>query len=314
MCKIMIVTTTKKMSQEQVQGLIKAAHKGMASERNGFGFAISGTSGVYGERFVNPKSYGKQAKDLGPNALDLTSFGESDSFGSKGTMGGGLMVHGRTSTNDVSLLNTHPLVNTSFALIHNGVVSNIGEPIERRTTNDTEFILEHYTRGGIERVSNSVAGYYACAALDLKTGHLSVFRDDRARLYVAWVEKYETYIFATTSEIVKAALKVLKVKASVVEAKVNFHATFDQSGTMLSHDSFEAIERSFGALDQKSLGYAKDEDESWRKYSDDIPSYREESWTFENQDGEQITANEFEALSYRDQNNCKTYRNGKLVA
>jgi predicted glutamine amidotransferase len=321
MCKIFIATNTAKMTKKQLTALIDAVAKPITdAERDGFGLAYNTESGLYAEQWVNPNDFLAKKIKRGPNDAVLMAPPEHNVIGTNDSKHvGGLLVHGRTSTNNVSLINTHPFVNDRYALIHNGVVQNIGEHVERVSTNDTEFVLTHYTNGGMPKVAESLTGYYACGLIDKTNGNTIVFRDATARLNVTWLDKFQCYIFATNQKIIVAACKALGVKRyNVSEAQENFHAVFDVNGDLISRDSFEPKKRSFGALDYKSLGSASSYANSYESvWADDMPSYRrkdESSIEYVNRDGMPISEEQFELLDWNEQAECQILQDGKLIA
>ena len=302
MCKLFILTKTDKLTETQLSNLINAIHNPLTeTENQGFGWALWGEKGLFGEKFVNPDDFFLSRADFGPIAEVVTSKLEMNSFGVASKPVGALLVHGRTSTNEVSLANTHPLINNDWALVHNGVVYNTGKEIKRKTTNDTEFILEHYTQGGIEQVVESIEGYYACGMINTKTGNLAVFRDATARLYVSWIKELEAYAFATTEEILITALESLDLMDSPIRhANTNFHLVFKPNGETVLWDSFEPKLRSFGALDKKSLGSSV---KDFSNFDMDIPKYRDDypsEWR-NVRTGEVIEDDEFELMHIDEQ-------------
>jgi len=325
MCKLFVLTKTDFLTNSQLTKLLKDIHTPLTeTETEGFGYAVMGSRGIFGEKYIEPEDFKNYRGNFGPAELVISAPSIREKFGKIGSPTGALIAHGRTSTNDVSLPNTHPLTNSDWALIHNGIVQNVGKEIARKTTNDTEFILEHYTQGGIKQVAESIEGYYAVAALNKSSGELVVFRDSTANLSVAWIDALGAYIFATNIEIIKAALKSLKLSGiQIREADKNFHIVFNKTGAVISNESFEPKARSFGVLDQKSLGYSIDS-EGYSNQVSDIPSYREDysrdvpNWNDEFESfqhitsGEVITDEEYECLKFDEQLEYRGLNNNRF--
>jgi hypothetical protein len=211
MCKILVVTNTKKVNS--LQRLVETSAKLLKTQRDGFGWlAQKPDFSFFGERtneVENFKTFLDGAKPLNMPFVEqfqnmIGEPGEHQAF----------IAHGRISTNNKALLNVHPIVRGEWGLIHNGVVKhdtaryegNImvdhGAPYKMTTTNDSEHVLYHLQTGGIEQVSAELTGYYAFAAFD-PSGVLHVARDKEADLYCAYVEDIESYVYGTTKEIVK---------------------------------------------------------------------------------------------------------------
>jgi len=314
MCKIFVLTNTNKLTTKQLENLIEKVSIPVTDNMSdGFGLAYSTENSFYAERWVSPNDFLMRKATVGPNDDALMLPPLMDAFGEKTKASGGLLMHGRQSTNNVSLENTHPFINDRYALIHNGVVHNEGDAVLRLTDNDTEFLLIKYSQGGMERVSESLSGYYACGMLDAENGNTIIFRDATARLYVAWFEKFETYVFATTKSIIIAAANSLGVKKfNVREAAENFHAVFDQNGKLLESTGFTPKLRSFGALDKQSLGVEFD----WTHYEQDVPVYRQDESIMQivNERGMPISEIAYDMLNNAEQMKCSFIRNGQLVA
>lgn len=326
MCKLLIVTNISKLTDKQLSTLIDKAAKPISKyERDGFGFAYTTEDGVYAERWVDPDEFAARKLKAGPYDHVLAQPAEFDSVGNAESKHvGGLLVHGRTSTNDVALMNTHPFINDKHVLIHNGVVQNVGEHVERVSTNDTEFILTHYTNGGMARVAESVSGYYACGMLDIATGNTIVFRDSTASLFVAWIAKFETYMFATTKEILIAAAAAIGVKrVSIRDAQLNFHVVFDKTGKLIDSSTFEPLKRSFGSLDDKSLGRSAAGDAMTAQsphWFQDVPSWRyderdeRDAYEYISREGLRLDADQYEVLTADEQDACEVRYGGRKLA
>ena len=184
------------------------------SERDGFGYAIwdKNKSAFFGER-TNESTFSSSLRessgvnfdfcDVKPSSQNV--FGEID-FSNVGPA----IFHGRHSTNQKTLVNTHPIVKHGMALIHNGVVTDHGPKYETITTNDSEHVLERYKDSSFEE---HLTGYYAFMSIDSE-GILHVCRDKTTSLYSSWIDSLNTYIFSTTEENITKVCKALGVIAS----------------------------------------------------------------------------------------------------
>ena len=217
MCKIFTMTNASLVND--INGLLALARDALcaANDRDGFGYSISGKGHLFTEKTVNPF-------DLVPGTNQSRSKTNRLPIVYQNTVQSGLMpkkpqyliAHGRMSTNTVSLDNTHPFVSddNQISLIHNGVVNDEGN-IKVRTDCDSEIMLRYFEAGGIPAIEQNVTGYYALAIIDQTTGILHIVRDDRATLYIAWSDTVQSYLIATTKEII---LRIAKGQGWVIEA------------------------------------------------------------------------------------------------
>jgi predicted glutamine amidotransferase len=274
MCKVIALTNTAKL--KDVETAVNAVHKHITkSERDGFGWAIQGDKGVFGER-TTLKEF-KFRHDKNQFAIKLPIIKPTyNQFGALSSKRGAGIFHGRTSTNDATLLNTHPVQRNGWTLIHNGVVHNTGEKYDMLTTNDTEHLVHYLSTTGITGIETHLTGYFAIAALD-PNGRLHVCRDNIARLHVAWVPKLESYMFATTPDLISDICKQLKLKVGPIDVvQDNIYMIFE--GNELVHQQtisprgYTQVEANFMS---KSLKYL-DDDKTYnnRVYTYETPSER----------------------------------------
>lgn len=213
MCKIMALTNSKKI--ENLEMFINTVRPIITErDKDGFGWAASGSNGVFGERTTNVKSLSRLSCE---HEVTLPVIKQTfNGFGKKGETELGMIIHGRVSTNNKSLVNTHPLRKRGWTLVHNGVVTNHGPEYKMITTNDTEHILEHMSTKGIGEVVKNLTGYYAFAAIDNRN-FLHVCRDKTATLHIAYISTIDSYVFATTSDLIEELCKKMEYKSSPIE-------------------------------------------------------------------------------------------------
>lgn len=234
MCKIMVLTNMTKV--KSVPKLVNAISRAIDDERDGFGYAIQSETGLYGERTLKPDGFRYSMKRPVMNLPFTTKSYER--FGQESKPSGAGIFHGRTSTNDASLLNTHPLQKHDWTLIHNGVVSDHGPKYVMRTTNDTEHVLERLATGGINAVAEHLTGYYAIAAFDPQ-GQLHMFRDNRAPLYFGHIESIDSYMVATTEESIADVCKAMQWKVSILEMLADNHYLVWRDNEIISQTTFK---------------------------------------------------------------------------
>lgn len=218
MCKVIVFTDTKKLNLKQhLNGI---ANTLLRTEKDGFGYAIQGKSGVFGEKTI-AKTF-RTRLGYGDHAITLPVIKKKyELFGSPDELTGPGLFHGRTSTNAEGLINTHPMSRDGWHLIHNGVVQDLGPKYEKTTDNDSEDLLyrliEGYDandlskvpEGAMQHVERYLEGYYAFAAID-PLGRLHVARDEYATLFIAYSPIYETHLIATTEELLMKVNKMLE--------------------------------------------------------------------------------------------------------
>lgn len=254
MCKILTLSNASKVKNQDK--LIKVAAELLSDyERDGFGYVAQGEKGFFGERTLSPSKF-KTAFGLSNfDAPFVTS--QSNTFGQKTKITGAALFHGRTSTNDKTLRNTHPINKRGWSLIHNGVVTNHGPDYKMDTTNDTEHLLEYISTVGVSGIEQHLTGYYAICALD-PNGTLHILRDSTATLYVAKVDSIDSFIFATNEDLIEDLCEALKWKHSVIKVfRDNSYITL--KGTdILSFQEIKPRGRTYfeDQYSSKSLGWS----------------------------------------------------------
>jgi predicted glutamine amidotransferase len=307
MCKIFAMTNMDKVNVNQKFLEVVKGQVCKTSDKDGFGYALLGQDGsLGGERTLRPISFqplsgGKGTRkidDLPILAKSSKAFGVLNLKAPKS-----FIAHGRYSTNVISLPNTHPFTNGEVALIHNGVVHDVGGFAKEflKSTCDSEILLRYWEMGGMEDIEANVSGYYAFAILD-KRGQLHVARDSMATLYISWCRSVQSYIIATTKDIIFGVAKKMKWKVETPEElSPDIYAIFD-GNDIVSHRSIEPLVTGYptemNEVVQRSLGKWSDEGwgREWEKeieereaarkgqtyvekdpHMEDVPSYKEGS-------------------------------------
>ena len=228
MCKIAVFTNTKNLDTNIVSE--KVGNILLDLEGDGFGYAVKGVKGVYGEKCIDDTFAPRiNKKVLNPVSAIVPKY---ESFGEKSKPIGSMILHGRTSTNDKGLVNCHPMIKKDNFLIHNGVVTDHGKKYKKSTTNDSEDVLHRFLEG-IPSVEKNLTGYYAFACID-KEGKLHIVKDAIANLHIGWLEKFDTYLICTTKSLMESIAKSLKAKVTTIDTiKDNIHLIFD--GNEMTH-------------------------------------------------------------------------------
>lgn len=294
MCKIFTMTNMQKVnfSKQFVETVRDEVCR--LSDKDGFGFAALDEQGsIGGERTIRPFNHvplasQKNKTKMLPIVLEKSNiFGHFDRNKVKA-----FIAHGRLSTNDKTLSNTHPFADDTMALIHNGIVTDEYYQLkDLKTTCDTEIAYRFFKEGGIKKVERSVSGYYALSILT-NDGKLHIARDDRAMLYIAYSRTVDSYLIATTTDIIKNIAKKMKWHIEDCEEILdNIYAVFDRN-EIVQKSNISPIKKSsygngFAGKANKALGLDDDLEDSegytyfsasnWREVEyDDAPSYRDD--------------------------------------
>lgn len=266
MCQVLMLTNAEKLKNQKRVIKTIARHL-LSTQRDGFGYAFLGAQGVYGEKTTKREFNSKTNIPLNMYPPSECFKATHSVFGRETKNIGGALFHGRTSTNDHTIENTHPLQKNNWTLIHNGVVSNKGPDYVPNTTNDTEHILEHLSTEGIKAVEKYISGYYAVGAFD-PNGNLHVIKDATARLYVANNKTLNCLIFGTTEELIKNVAKDCQwVIGPIEQVKDNIHLIFSPEGSLIHSASITSLgyEDKESRWASQSLGYSlKDDFTQWR--------------------------------------------------
>lgn len=204
MCKIFALTNSSKVKIDTK--LIESVRDAVcdASDRDGFGYAsLNDNQLICGERTTKPFEWSPFNRKT--SQLSIVSSPSCNSFGDLASVKDSQVFigHGRFSTNSKTLANTHPFVSDTLAMIHNGVVQQVGPKIDNLKTDcDTEILFHHWKRSEMHDIEDQVSGYYAMAVIDSETQLLHIVRDSAASLYIAWSASVESFVIATTVEII----------------------------------------------------------------------------------------------------------------
>jgi len=327
MCKIITLTNLAKVKNLKKLADLACALVG-ESERDGYGYAIQGASGVFGERTLRPSDFDSSFKR--PLFEPSFSVQHYNRFGTKSKAIGAGLFHGRTSTNDATLINTHPIQKHNWTLIHNGVVSNHGPDYAMITSNDTEHLIEYMATIGSRGIEDHLTGYYAFTAID-PSGRLHVVKDATARLYTAKVMTIDSIIFATKESHITDLCRDMKWTASISSEVIdNTHLIFE-NGELVHQASIAPRGRTQTEtrFASRSLGYdlndnwsaplystakTSDYDVSEQAFLDEMDQFGDSSYTIKDYLGSIISLEVFNRLSDDDKLNCTVIRaDGTIV-
>lgn len=199
MCKIIILQSSPRTPKAR-RKLINAAWHYFArtGETDGFGAAWVTHSGLLA--YAKSSAPTLSHRDVPDYVAGFRASSHLDLNGD----GGWMLIHGRKATCGINIDNTHPILDQSIALIHNGVVRS--ERFKNVTTScDSELLLRAIDQEGVPGLKD-VTGYYAFAMLRKRRDgwHALIARDDTAKLRVGRLPGGYT-AWATTDEALSIA-------------------------------------------------------------------------------------------------------------
>lgn len=326
MCKVMMFTNLSKIRSNK--NLVETCQVLLSSQRDGFGYVYETEGSVMsGQRTNDIDSF-----EFNSSSQDLFIWSEGMSQDSSNLFGtpdkpiiGAGMFHGRISTNNKALINVHPLTfNDKSYLIHNGVVTNTGPAYRQITSNDTEHLLHYMERGqGIQDIAKHLTGYYAFGYM--RDSRLTIARDAIAPLYSSWISDLETFIFATTEDLISGFCEAFEYSFTKPQKMKSDTCLIFEGNNLLSLVEFKS--RGYGmreaSLSSLSLGYSlSGGGNKWTESSiDDVTGFMDEeeesylSFIAQNitkqdyieLDKTQIGYNKFLKLSNKDKSRCEIF-------
>lgn len=197
------------------------------NDKDGLGYAAISPSGLWGERWLDPKDAWKLRKIFTEEDKELLrkaqgTFIGNEKFNTFGELASdtafSVLMHARMATCEKNISNTHPFIRGNSALIHNGVISNHGELEKITSTCDSEVILNSYFKHdvankpeNIKEVARDLRGYFACGIISKDADGVDivdVFRGG-AQLWATWVKPLDALVICTRSDIVDDTLCLL---------------------------------------------------------------------------------------------------------
>ena len=183
------------------------------------GFGMAGYSPeskkMWTEKFINPEDAWKIEK-MEQGKLFRKTGKRNDNVST-------LLTHARLKTSSKIIQNTHPFVRNNTALIHNGVVEKHGMKFHEGTC-DSEGILTAYLSLNITHNPDNYKflhetllrgnGYFACCVLSKSNGSycVDIFKSSSTQLYEVTVKNVKGFIYSTSIEYAKDAIKLAGYK------------------------------------------------------------------------------------------------------
>ena len=328
MCKLFSINNTSKLTKNQLENVVKTVENAMKVEKDGFGITALHNNGHIAARKYLKTYEASILKDSSPwTPVSKKSYQDIGKIFPDDITS--LILHGRTSTNSVSLINTHPIIKNDHFLSHNGVVEDSGPKYIPTTSNDTEHIVERLTTQGLSAIEKYISGYYACMYFKKGSDSLHIFRDNIATLHIGYSEDLESYILATTQDLIKQVAKALKIKINnidEVEDNVYFELTasndfeniqyFTPKGRSSYSDSKSHLSLGYSFNDYSGKEYYSKNDyysmDSEDEFLWEVENNADNTWTFMN-DRISYTFEEFMKLSDDEKLKCEVIRSDGTI-
>ena len=270
MCKLMIMSGIKDETKDKAWEFIKLMSVQMSApnspENDGVGYAAIDSEGkLFGERWLNNKeafkhqnTYGSGINDELMKKFKIISMEKVyNSFGTFNENIRSITLHSRASTNTKSLRNTHPFVEGSTSVVHNGVIYNDDKLIKKNSSCDSEVLLHEYIKLNvnnkmfkIKKMVNRLEGYYAMGIFS-KTNDgiviLDIIKDSQAKLDAFFIKELDTMVFATPRYNGSAVEDVCKTLGFEILAKYEVKSNKMQrlnalTGEIIGFESFKPKE------------------------------------------------------------------------
>lgn len=215
MCKLAYASNLKKLGPTKKQKLFNHVQKTLTqTDRSGYGIAAKSIDGsIEIKRTL-------AVTDLITQDLSVPKFCKNTASGDfKANKANEVIFHARTSTNSVSMDNTHPFKIGNTVLCHNGVLEYSGENYDKKTDNDTEDLTYHFDKFHLTNIESVFSGYAAFIAF--KNDSTYIVRDSTATLHYSYSKDLDCHFFGTTKSIVSEMLSAVGSKARVFEVEEN---------------------------------------------------------------------------------------------
>lgn len=252
MCRMIGFSVKKPLSRAKIQKVTAKCRDLLEDQSDGFGYALSGgdIEGITHLRLTSGNLLGYRTSSLGE--WQKAGEPEFDIHGVVKPCTAGI-YHGRISTNDLGVDNTHPFVNESLALAHNGIVDYHGPKRPKKGTCDSEDLFNAFTLGkGFSEFGKNFEGYAALLLL-YPAGFMTFYRDETPTLYVARFKG--GYVVATSiKDATSLVTDVFREKPEVPFLAKAEHAIETVNGEIKSVTRVGAMPKKSFVKDKLSVG------------------------------------------------------------
>lgn len=148
--------------------------------------------------------------------------------------------------------NNHPFHSARYSLVHNGIISRHRQIAEANNLNlktdcDSEVLIHLFNKenpvDGAREIFKKVGslGSFAVAVLDKHDGSLFLMRSMSMPLYYGYVKRWDSFVFASTNDIVKEAATI----ATWYSKGTDFIEEIDKGLTSLDDGVIVKVDRNF---------------------------------------------------------------------
>jgi len=252
MCQLAYASNLTKLNLKQKNKLFQVIQKAMTkSNRSGYGLASKTVDGqIEISRTLDVETFCHVPNKNTPPFCKSSIIGHVDL--SKASE---VLFHARTSTNSVSLENTHPFVIGETTLVHNGVLQYSGERYFKKTDNDTEDLTYYFNRYGLDKLEDNFTGY--AAFLAFKNDLTYVVKDSTAYLHYGYSQSLDCHFFATTKETLNLIKKTLKINMTIFEV-LNNQEIILKDNKIITSKSWSGLQYSSYAASKSHLSLGRD--------------------------------------------------------
>ncbi len=239
------------LSQKQTSLVLAQTNREFQSEKDGFGFMASNGKTLARGRYLSPNRFAGYMSNL-PRWLR----GEQSEENKLPIGINSLVIHGRTSTNHVSLGNVHPFLHKGVYLAHNGIVSWQGKGTQPKPSCDSNQFLHWLLEGGSwDKATEAFSGWGSIALHDSKTAITTIARN-HASLFIARRVKDNGWIIATKESHIKSVCAKANIGLStgILEFPDNLIVQF-KDGKAIADSKWQGFgTRVWSVLDDKAKG------------------------------------------------------------
>lgn len=259
MCKLFAITNTQFLTRKQLDQILRRLNlRFQETEEDGFGWALAPRRSRpphpphIVERFVSPATFGgldggiriyDSLDEQSDAALDIPDADYSTALPADFEPSGPLIVHGRSATGHVSLVNTHPFQKNGWTMAHNGVVEEVRPGYyDTETECDSEHLLNCFALGeGPREFAVRVRGKYAVAAISPEN-RLHICKNYLASLWAARCDELG-WVFATDPRDLFSIFQLLKLRRPVpVPVSNNTHIILAADGSISSTELVNPVQ------------------------------------------------------------------------
>ena len=211
-----------------------------------------------------------------------------------------VIVHGRTSTNEISIEATHPIIHNENYFSHNGVISSKDKFTDLKTRNDSELLLRSFLKHStdLEKFNSAITGYAAFfnASLVNNSAKISFYKDSTAYMYLSESEYFDCFATSSYHALDLTKIEPLEVLNNIfIDDILTSYNYLEHSGLKYSdHEaSFASKSLGFELLQFNNEGLEDSEnslyDDSENKFFEELYQYADSTYTaFNTKTNEQI--------------------------